>query len=65
VDHRVPLYRVWSEYRDSPWPDLLNYWGMPNLQVINRDAHTLKSADEARDRSIKRSQMARDSAVSA
>ena len=43
VDHRVPLYRVWSEYRGTPWPDLLNYWGMPNLQVINRDAHTLKS----------------------
>ena len=32
VDHRVPLYRVWSEYRGAPWPDLLNYWGMPNLR---------------------------------
>jgi hypothetical protein len=65
VDHRVPLYRIWSEYRGVPWPDLLNYWGMPNLQVINRDAHVLKCADEARDRSVKRSPTAKDTAVSA
>jgi hypothetical protein len=65
VDHRVPLYRVWSEYRAVPWPDLLNYWGMPNLQVINVDAHMLKCADEARDRSVKRSPTAKDAAVSA
>ena len=55
VDHRVPLYRVWSEHRDTPWPDLLRYWGLPNLQVINRDAHVEKCADEARDRSARRS----------
>jgi hypothetical protein len=55
VDHRVPLYRVWNEYRGLLWPELLRYWGLPNLQVINRDAHVLKCADEARDRSAKRS----------
>jgi len=27
VDHRVPLFRVWSEYRDMPWPKLLDFWG--------------------------------------
>ena len=50
VDHRVPLFRVWSKYRDAPWPELLGYWGLPNLQVINRDAHAAKCAIEARDR---------------
>jgi hypothetical protein len=48
VDHRVPLFRVWSEHRDTPWPRLLDYWGLPNLQVINRDAHAAKCADEAK-----------------
>ena len=64
VDHRVPLYRVWNEYRGVPWPDLLHYWGLPNLQVINRDAHVLKCADEARDRSVKRSPPAKDASIS-
>ena len=50
VDHRVPLSRVWSERRDSPWPELLYYWGLPNIQVINRDAHLAKCGVEARDR---------------
>jgi hypothetical protein len=60
VDHRVPLYRVWSEHRRTAWPDLLAYWGLPNLQLINRRAHLLKCADEARDRSARRSQPARE-----
>jgi hypothetical protein len=50
VDHRVPLFRVWSEHRDVPWPQLLDYWGLPNLQAINRDVHVAKCAAEARDR---------------
>lgn len=50
IDHRVPLYRVWREHRDASWPDLLAFWGAPNLQVINRDAHLAKCADEAGDR---------------
>ncbi len=50
VDHRIPLFRVWSEYRDAPWPALLDYWGLPNLQVINRDVHAAKCAKEARHR---------------
>jgi len=48
VDHRVPLFRVWREHRDAPWPWLLGFWGVPNLQVINRDAHVGKCAAEAR-----------------
>jgi hypothetical protein len=47
VDHRVPLFRVWREHRDTPWPRLLDYWGLPNLQMINRDVHVEKCADEA------------------
>ena len=50
VDHRVPLFRVWSKYRDAPWPKLLDYWGLPNLQVINRDVHVEKCSVEAGDR---------------
>lgn len=52
VDHRTPLFRVWREHRDLPWPQLLDYWGLPNLQVINRDAHVEKSAEEAASRRI-------------
>jgi hypothetical protein len=50
VDHRIPLFRVWRDARDAPWPELLAFWGVPNLQVINRDAHRRKCAEEARDR---------------
>jgi hypothetical protein len=47
IDHRVPLFQVWRERRDEPWPLLLRYWGLPNLQVINRAVHIAKCADEA------------------
>jgi hypothetical protein len=47
VDHRMPLFRVFKEHRELPWPQLLGFWGLPNLQVINRDAHAAKCADEA------------------
>ena len=50
VDHRIPLFRVWSDYRDARWPALLDYWGLPNLQVINRDVHIAKCATEAQHR---------------
>jgi hypothetical protein len=53
VDHRVPLFRVWGEHRDLGWPRLLAFWGVPNLQVINRDAHAAKCASEANDRRTK------------
>ena len=46
VDHRMPLFRVWREQRDTDWPTLLGYWGLPNLQVVNRDVHAGKSAAE-------------------
>jgi hypothetical protein len=54
VDHRVPLFRVWGEHRNAPWPALLDYWGLPNLQVINREAHAAKCGAEARDRRVAR-----------
>ncbi len=47
VDHRVPLFRVWREMREMPWPALLSFWGLPNLQVINREVHVAKCANEA------------------
>lgn len=50
VDHRVPLFRVWREHRDAPWPVLLGYWGAGNLQVINRDCHARKCAAECAER---------------
>ena len=50
VDHRLPLYRVWREHRHAVWPRLLAYWGIPNLQVIDRDAHAAKCAGEASER---------------
>src|SRR6202140_4553995 len=56
VDHRVPLYRVWGEHRDTDWPQLLAFWGVPNLQVINREAHAAKCASEANDRSSRRAE---------
>jgi len=55
VDHRVPLFKVWSEHRDTAWPALLGFWGLPNLQVINRDIHTAKCASEAGYRSRRKS----------
>jgi hypothetical protein len=39
-----------------PWPSLLQFWGMPNLQVINRAVHVAKCADEA----AARAQVARE-----
>jgi hypothetical protein len=50
VDHRVPLFKVWREHRETDWPALLGFWGLPNLQVINRDQHAEKCAAEANTR---------------
>jgi hypothetical protein len=52
VDHRVPLFRVWREHRQTQWPSLLGFWGVPNLRVINRDVHLTKCAEEARSRRV-------------
>lgn len=54
VDHRTPLYQVWRDHRDTPWPSLLAFWGAPSLQVINRPAHVANCAAEARDRGATR-----------
>jgi hypothetical protein len=61
VDHRVPLFQVWREHREAPWPSLLGFWGLPNLQVINREVHVAKCAEEASSRSL--SQIDHDSAA--
>ncbi len=53
VDHRVPLYEVWGA-RAHPWPALLAFWGIPNLQVINRSAHVEKCARESGERAVTR-----------
>lgn len=53
IDHRVPLHRVWREHREAAWPDLLGFWGVGNLQVINRTAHRVKCAEEAARRSAR------------
>ena len=50
VDHRKPLYQVWRERDALGWPDLLNFWGAPNLQVINRATHLDKCARESGER---------------
>jgi len=50
VDHREPLFRVWRDRRDAPWPELLGFWGAPNLRVLARDAHAAKCAAEAAER---------------
>jgi hypothetical protein len=54
VDHRVPLFQVWNEHRTTDWPVLLGFWGLPNLQVINREVHVAKSAVEAQYRGRRR-----------
>ena len=53
VDHHVPLFKVWRDDRDRPWPALLAFRGVPNLQVINRSAHVEKCAQEAGERSVR------------
>jgi hypothetical protein len=57
VDHRVPLFQVWREHRDLAWPELLGFWGLKNLRVINRDAHVLKCAEEAGTRASRRASL--------
>ncbi len=54
VDHHVPLFAVWSEHRQKPWPQLLAFWGAPNLQVINKTAHLEKCSREAGERAERR-----------
>lgn len=54
IDHRLPLYRVWREHRDRPWPELLAFWGAPNLAAVNRGAHVVKCGAEALERAARR-----------
>jgi hypothetical protein len=48
IDHRTPLFLVWQRHRHLPWPELLRFWGVPNLQVVSREAHARKCTDEMR-----------------
>jgi hypothetical protein len=70
VDHRVPLFQVWrsGERTERAWPALLIYWGVPNLQVINRSAHMekcgLESASRARLRQAESAERNADFAAS-
>jgi hypothetical protein len=41
---------------------LLGYWGLPNLQVINRDSHVAQCATEARGRHASRPPVLRQAA---
>jgi hypothetical protein len=50
VDHRHPLHQVWNDRLMFSWPELLDCWGVPNLQVINPRAHLEKSSREAAER---------------
>ena len=63
VDHRIPLFRVWRDERDASWPRLLSFWGLPNLQVVNREVHMQKSVEEARERAGLRSVAAARGAI--
>ena len=40
--------------RALAWPQLLAFWGVPNLQVVNRSAHATKCAQESGDRAQRR-----------
>lgn len=50
IDHRVPLFEVWRHHRDTDWPELLPFWGVPNLQALSLEAHQAKSIAEAASR---------------
>lgn len=59
VDHRVPLFQVWREYRDADWASLLGFWGFSNLQALNKPAHISKTAVEAGERAQRRAMVNR------
>lgn len=54
LDHRLPLHEIWRDRRDAPYAELLSYWGLGNLQVVNAPAHAAKSAAEASARAVLR-----------
>jgi hypothetical protein len=65
VDHRMPLFRVWREHRATDWAQLLAFWGMLNLQVINREVHVEKCGAEAAYRGTGEARPRRAAATSA
>jgi hypothetical protein len=47
VDHVVPLWRVREEREIHPWPAILRFWGLSNLQALSTEGHAAKTAREA------------------
>lgn len=47
VDHVVPLWRVREEREIHPWPAILRFWGLANLQALSTEGHAAKTAREA------------------
>lgn len=58
IDHGVPLHEVWRDRRDTPFSELLAFWGAGNLRAVNVAAHAEKSASEARRRAEHRAALA-------
>lgn len=50
VDHVIPLWRVRLEGGKHPWPGVLRFWGLSNLQALSSVGHKRKTAREARER---------------
>ena len=51
IDHFVPLYQVFRDYREYPIEDILVFWGPDNLRAVTKSAHKIKSKYEAGERS--------------
>ena len=53
IDHFVPLYQVYRDYREYDISDLLVFWGPENLRAVTKSAHKIKSKHEAAERAGK------------
>lgn len=52
VDHKVPLWRVRADRARYSWPEVLNFWGPDNLQLLTPEGHSRKTAREERERRV-------------
>lgn len=50
VDHIVPLWKVRLEGGKHPWPGVLRFWGLRNLQALSSVGHKRKTKREAAER---------------
>lgn len=53
IDHFVPLYKVYRDYRDYPIEDIMVFWGPDNLRAVTKKAHKIKSKFESAERAGK------------